>query len=260
MHGIKIAIQLKSLRLPFQRALVAARELGASAVEIDARGDLKPQEISQTGMRQIRKLLEDLELKVCAVGFQTRRGYNVPQDLEQRVEATRQAMQFARSLGASWVVNQVGRIPAESKGQTWDMLVQVLTDLGAHAQRAGAMLAAETGTESGADMRRLLDALPPGSMGVTLDPGNLIINGFSCLDAVRALGADIQHVHAKDGVQDLAQGRGVEVPLGRGAADFHALLGALEEHDYRGYFCIERERAADPLLEVGQAVQYLKSM
>jgi sugar phosphate isomerase/epimerase len=68
------------------------------------------------------------------------------------------------------------------------------------------------------------------------------------------------HVHAKDGVRDLAQGRGVEVPLGRGSVDFPSLLGALEEKGYRGYFTIERENAEDPQAEVGQAVQYLRNL
>ena len=67
-------------------------------------------------------------------------------------------------------------------------------------------------------------------------------------------------VHAKDGVRDLAQGRGLEVPLGRGTVDFPELLGQLEEHNYRGYFTIERERADDPVFEIGQAVSFLRQI
>jgi sugar phosphate isomerase/epimerase len=68
------------------------------------------------------------------------------------------------------------------------------------------------------------------------------------------------HVHARDGVRDFARGRGVEVPLGRGTADFPALLGALEEYNYRGYVTIERENTTDPVTEAANAVKYLKSL
>jgi sugar phosphate isomerase/epimerase len=63
-----------------------------------------------------------------------------------------------------------------------------------------------------------------------------------------------------DGVRDLAQGRGVEVRLGRGSADFPALLGALEERGYRGSICIEREQSENPIPEIGDALEFLRSL
>lgn len=260
MLELKVGIQLASLQLPFRKALHTAAELGADGVEIDARNDLKPHDLSRTGLRQLRKTLDDRNLRVCAVGFQTRRGYEVLEDLDRRVEATKQAMQFAYDLGASVVINQVGQIPTEPGGLQWDLLVQVLTDLGRFGQRVGAMLAVETGAEDATTLRQLLDALPAGSIGINLDPGNLIVNGFSASDAAKQLGEHVMHVHAKDGVRDLAQGRGLETQLGRGAVDFAEILAILEEHEYRGYFTIERQRASDPVLEVGQAVQYLRNL
>jgi sugar phosphate isomerase/epimerase len=257
---LKVGIQLASLRQPFKKALHTAAELGAQGVEIDARNQLKPRELTKTGLRQLRKMLEDRNMKVCAIGFQTRRGYNVPEDLDRRVEATKDAMRLAYDLGANVVINQIGRIPPEASGAEWDLLVQVLTDLGQHAQRIGAFLAAETGAEDAESMRRLLDALPVGSMGINLDPGNVIVNGFSASETTKLLARDVLHVHAKDAVRDLAQGRGLETPLGRGSVDFPEIMGLLEEREYRGYFTIERENASNPVLEVGQAVQYLRNL
>jgi sugar phosphate isomerase/epimerase len=259
--AVRIGVQLASLRLPLKRALPTAAQLGASAVELDARGEIRPAEWTDTAVRQLRKMLGDLNLRVCAVSFQTRRGYDVPEDLERRVDATKSAMQFARRVGAPVVVNQIGRVPEQASGASWNQLMEVLDDLGRFGQRVGATLAAETGSESGPDLARLLAALPSESLvGVSLDPGNLIINGFSALEAVSALGDRVLYVHAKDAVRDLAQGRGLEVPLGRGSADFPAILGALEEFGYQGYFTIEREKCDDPVTEVGQAVQYLKQL
>ena len=260
MPALKIGIQLSSLQLPFKKALHTAAQLGAHAVEIDARGQLNPSQWGRTAARHLRITLEKLDLRVCALGFRTRWGYDVLEGLDRRITATRDAMKLAYELGAAVVVNRVGQIGGQQPGPQWDLLVEVLGDLGNYAQRTGAWLAAETGTESGEDMARLIDALPEGLIGVNLDPGKLIINGFSPSEAVAALGPHILHVHATDGVRDLAQGRGLEVPLGRGSADFPALLGALEDHDYRGYFTIERADADDPVTEIGQALQYLRNL
>lgn len=260
MPALKVAIQLAGLRQPFRKALHTAAELGAGAVEIDARQELQPQQLSGTALREVRNLLDELNLRVSAVGFATRRGYDVAGDLERRVQATKAAMKMAYELGARVVVNQVGRVPSESSGPQWDQLVQVLSDLGNFGHHVGAFLAAQTGSESGPDLERLLTALPAGAIGVDLDPGNLIINGFSATEAAERLGPHVLHVHARDAVRDLARGRGLEVPLGRGTADFPALLGILEEQAYRGYFTVARQNADDPLYEIGSAVKYLRSL
>jgi sugar phosphate isomerase/epimerase len=258
--AIRIAIQLSSLRQPFRKALATAARLGATGVEIDARGELRPQELGRTGVREVRRLLEEHDLRAVAVGFRTRRGYDVPDELDKRVAATKAAMKFAAELGAPTVVNQVGRVPDEPGGANWELLVAALTDLGRHGQHVGATLAAQTGSESGAALSRLVDALPAHSIGVDLDPGSLIIGGFSPLEAVESLGSRIVHVHARDGTRDLARGRGLEAPLGRGSADFPALLGALENYAYRGDFTIAREDAENPEFEIAQAMKYLSQV
>lgn len=260
MPHLKIAVQLSSLRMPLRKALVAAARMGASGVEIDARGELRPQELTQTGLRELRRLLEDHGLRVSAVGFRTRRGYDNPEEIDRRVAATKAAMKFAADLRAPVVVNQVGHVPAEPEGRAWETLRQSLGDLSAYGQHVGAVLAAQTGTEPGADLARLIQALPESGIGVDFDPGNLIINGFSSLEAVEALGAFILHVHARDATRDLARGRGLEVPLGRGTADFPALLGALEDYQYRGFFTIVREASENPEFEIAQAVKYLRNL
>ena len=241
MLEIKVGIHLTSLRMPLLKGLAAAARLGAQGVELDARGELRPAELTQTALRQLRKTLNDFRLRVCAVSYRTRRGYGVLDDLDKRVAGTKEAMRMAQALGASVVVNHVGDVPAKAEGAEWDLLVQVLADLGRHGQQVGAMLAAQTGAVDGADLARLIAALPDGSIGVDLDPGALIVNGYSAQEAVEALGRHVMHVHASDGVRDLARGRGVEVPLGRGSVDWPALLATLEQRGYRGYFTIRRD-------------------
>lgn len=260
MLQVKIGIQLASLKLPFRKALLTAAQLGASAVEIDLRSQLSSEEMTRTGIRHVRKMLEDLNLRVCAAAFPTRRGYDVLEDLDRRVDATKRNLQLAYDLGANVLINSVGRVPADDTAPSWTTLTQSLADIGRFGQRVGATLCAETGSKSGEDLLRLIRALPEGSLGVNLDPGNLIVNGHSPLDSATILGRYVMHMHAKDGVRDLAQGRGVEVPLGRGSCEFPVLLAILEQHEYRGYVTIERQNAADPIGEIAAAVAFLKNL
>ena len=260
MPALKIGIQIASLQQPFRLALASAHRLGAQAVELDARGELRPSQMTETAVRQIRKLLEDYGLRVAAVSFPTRRGYDVAEDIEARIAGTKDAIKLAYQLKSPLVVLQVGVVPPEPEGPQWSQLLEVLSDLGRFSHRAGAMLAAQTGAERGTDLARLIAALPAGSIGVDLDPGNLLVNGFSPAESIDALGSHIVHVHATDAVPDRAGGRGAEVALGRGMADFPSLLGKLEERNYRGYLMVARRASKDPLVEIGAAVEYLRSL
>ncbi len=260
MPELKVAVQLRSFQQPFKKALLTAAEIGAKALQIDARGDLKPNELSDTGVRHLRKTMDDLNLRVASVQFFTRRGYNVLDDLDSRVQATKAAMQFAYRLGSPILINHVGRIPDEPTGTDWELLIQVLTELANHGQKVGAMLAATTGSESPERLESLVHALPEGSLLVDLDPGQLTMNGYPVLDAIKTFGPAIAHVQARDGMFDRAQNRGIAVQLGRGSVDFPALLGALQDQDYRGYFTVQRSLQEDPAEELRLALQYLRNL
>lgn len=257
---LKIGIPLARFGLPFRQAISKAMALGADAVEIDARSEINVLELTQTGIREIRKLLEDHRLRVCAVSFQTRHGYQVRDELSRRVDATKRVMTAAFKLGSSVVVNYVGQVPGSDEDPDWLLLVETLADIGRHGQRVGAMLCARTGAERGEDLARLLKTLPIGSLGVDFDPGALLMNGHSPREALKALGPYVQHVHARDAVRDVSQGRGLETRLGEGAADFPDLLGILEEQQYRGYLTIEQGNARHADVEIGAAVEYLKRL
>lgn len=260
MAPYKISLQLRTLQQPFKKALEIAHRLGVQAIEVDARNEVRPSDLSQTGLRQLRKQLDDFRMTVSSVTFQTRRGYQVETDLEARVEATKAAMDLAYKLGTNLVINQIGEIPADVDSREWSRLLAVLLDLGNYSNKAGAWLCARTGTESGADLKRLLDALPQGALAVALDPAQLVVNKFSPLEVIEQVGASIWHVYAKDAVRDAARGRGMEVPLGRGSVDFPELLAGLEEREYRGYLTVERESTNDPIGEAEQAIKFLQNV
>jgi sugar phosphate isomerase/epimerase len=260
VSALKIGIQTRSLRQPLRRAIETAARLGADGVEIDARTELPPGELSQTGIREFRKLLSDRQLEVAAVSFITRRSYDNRDELERRVVATQNAMRFAQSLGASVLINRVGRIADDAGDLRFAALVEVLSGLGAYGDRVGARLAAQTGENSGPDLARLMSALPDRTVGIDLHPSGLIHHGHDPAEAVAALGDRILHIHACDAVRDLSRGSVIDVELGRGAADMPAILGQLEEFGYRGWVTIECPNAPDPIGQAADAVAFLRSL
>lgn len=246
------------MKMPLRRALETAARIGASAVELDARNEIHPSQLSDTGLRQLRKLLDDVNLKVASLRFQTRRGYDHLENLDRRVEATKGAMQLAYRLGAPVVVNAIGRVPETEEDPRWGSLQSVLQDLGRYGARVGAFLAAETGTEPGETLAKLLDGAVDAFVAVALNPGQLIINRHSVHDAILALKERIQIVCAVDGVLDLAAGRGLSVPLGQGTADFPELIGVLESAQFRGRYVVGRSDST--ILELQQGIEYLKNI
>ena len=260
MLQLKKAVRLESLRQPFKKALITAASLGADGVEINGRTEIRPAEMSRTAVRHLRKMLADLNLQVSAIHYPTRRGFGVEDDLDRRLDATKSAMTMAYDLGCNVVVNKIGRVPEDVDNPSWTTMVQALSDLGNFSQKAGAWLAARTGSESGETLIRLIDALPIHSLVVDFDPGDFLINGFSVTDAMKVLGKHVMSFRARDAVQDLSLGRGIEVQLGRGSVDWPALLGILEENNYSGFLTIERETEENSIEEVGQAIEYLTNL
>lgn len=260
MQNIRLAVHLPSLRLPFKQALHTAARLGAAGVEIDARTTLRPEELTQTGTRHVRKLLEDQNLRVAAMSFPTRHGFHVPEQLERRIEATRRVLQMAQRLGTPWVVVSLGAIPSPDEQASWNLLVEVLGDLARYGDHVGAMLAAETGLDDGSLLAKLVQSLPEGALWVAFNPGALLVHGHDPKKALETLARWVVYLYATDGVRDPNRGRGMAVPLGRGAADFLTLLGILEEHHYKGYATVAREHSDDPESEIAAALQYLKNL
>jgi sugar phosphate isomerase/epimerase len=234
--------------------------LGASAVELDIRDELHPARLSDSGVRELRKLISDFDLQVSAVSFRTRRGYATEDELARRVDATKAAMRMAFALGTETVINHIGQIPTDRESLEYKVLVEVLSDLGRYGHHVGARLAADTGADDGAELASLLEVLPPEALGVNFSPGNLVRNGFSPSEALRRLAPYVVHVHANDAVRDLSRGADSTLPLGQGSADFPALAGILEQHDYRGWFTITCSGSQNPLADMENAIEYLKNL
>ncbi|MEM7455744.1 MAG: sugar phosphate isomerase/epimerase family protein [Planctomycetota bacterium] len=261
MLQLKKGIRLETLQQPLKQSLVTAARIGADGVEINARTQLRPAEMSRTGIRHLLKMMEDLNLKVAALHYPTRRGYENAGELERRIEGTKAALSLAYDLGATSVVNHIGLVPEDQESVAWKTMHQALTDIAVHSQKCGAWLTAETGSQPAERLAQIIGALPLMAIGVDFDPGNILINGFSPDESMKLLAEHVMGFRVRDAVRDLAQGRGLEVQLGRGSIDWPSLLGQLEQKNYAGYMTIDRTAGADEVVaQSAESMEYLTNL
>ena len=260
MDTSRISVPAALLAKDLRRALRVAHDLGVHGVELDARHGLDPAEMTQTGLRQIRKWLGDEGVVISAISFRTRGGYGDPDRLEGRIAATKAALKLAHDLGAGLVLNHIGDIPAEQAGPQWQLLVDVLTDLANFGEHVGATLCAEAGRAAPADLARLIAALPAGGLLCDLVTGALVVHGHDPVTAVDVLGHHVASVHATDAVAGAFAGRGRAVVLGTGQVDFPAVFAALEERSYRGWIGIEPVDERNAQEELAEAVTHLAAL
>jgi sugar phosphate isomerase/epimerase len=97
---------------------------------------------------------------------------------------------------------------------------------------------------------------------VNFDPGNLILYGSGDpVAALRALTPRVLQVHIKDALPAIEEGSwGTEVPVGEGAVDWAAVLGALRGCPQVTTLVIERESGSDRLGDITRARAFLETV
>ena len=140
------------------------------------------------------------------------------------------------------------------RGRAWAAMVDAIRRAAAIADDHGLRPAfhphAGSFVEFEDEIERLLDA---GAVGLCLDTGHAAYVGIGPERAVVAYASRLIHVHLKDVRRDVvarrldfwsAIGAGVFCPLGEGAVDLPAVVGALDAVGYHGYATIEQDRVA----------------
>jgi sugar phosphate isomerase/epimerase len=258
MKHMTVGVRLESLGLPLRKALAEASRVGAAGVQVDAAGDLGPDQLSQTGRREFRNMLRAYDLELTAIGCPLRRGLDTAEEQDARLEYVRKVMTLAFDLGPRVVVIQAGQVPAKEEEPAARRLREGLLNLGRHGDRTGVTLALETGLESGETLAAYLKTFDTGGLAVNFDPANLLLHNFDPVRSVRDLTGRIVHAHARDCRRGSASRAAQEVPLGHGDIDWLGLTEALREAEYRGWLVVEREEGSDRLGDVERGVAFLK--
>ena len=161
----------------------------------------------------------------------------------QRLQELKRGAEFTAWLGVSNAITHVGFLPVDPKHPDYLGAVEALKELADHCGERGLYFCFETGQETPVVLRRCMQDIGRGNLGVNLDPANLLMYGNgNPLDALDLLGPYIHDVHAKDGdYPNNGRELGPEKVLGQGRVNFPALVAKLKSFGYAGPLTIERE-------------------
>ncbi len=256
----RYSMSTSSLNLPLRAALkVAAQVPGVQGVRIDARTELRPAEMSETGKRELLHFLKEHGLQLSSLSFFTRHAYYDETDLDRRIAATREAMELAALLKVPYLSVRVGRIPAEEESRNWQMLCEVMNDLARHGNHIGVTLAIVAGTEPTERVNQFLEEIRTGPLAIDFDPARQLVEGESISTRLRGLHRHVKEFTARDAVRDFSGGS-EETSLGRGEVVWDELLATLVEIDYRGWITLQRTGGEHRQQELERSARYLQNI
>ena len=259
MEPLRRAVACHCLPQPIRRAIRAAVELQATGIQFNARQELRPADLSDSGRRQLRHDLEMDGLTISSLAFPTRRSLHDPEQLEARLSGLKQTLDFAYQLRVPIVVARVGAIPADKDSDDYKLLVDTLNEVARHGNRVGATLAITPTRDSASDLKELISKITDGPVGINFDPAVFAMCGRDAIAAYREMHPYVLHVTARDGVRDI-DGSGQEVVLGRGDVDWPELIALLTEADYHGWVTVDRTSGADEFQDAARALTYLRTV
>jgi len=171
----------------------------------------------------------------------------------------RKLVPVAEALGVKLISFHAGFLPEEPTDPSFDKLVGRLTRIADLFGDAGMDLAFETGQEDAHTLAGFLDRLDKPNVGANFDPANMILYAKGDpVESVKVLMPRVMQIHVKDATPTDTPGEwGSEVPVGTGAVDWAAFLGALEAGGFGGHMCIEREAGGDRIGDIRAAKDFV---
>jgi sugar phosphate isomerase/epimerase len=254
-----MAVATRAFQEPLKPSIVTASQMGAQGVAFDLRNEVRPGELSESGRKQLLHSLEEMNLVVASTMFPTRRAFYDLEELDARLAATRQAMEFTFQLKTSVMTLRVGRIPENAESEEYQILRQVLNDLARHGNRVGVTLALTPTRDEPARLLALLKEITQGPVGLNFDPGAFAMSGQNPSSALEELQALLTHVLVRDGIRDM-DGSGLEVPVGRGEVEWEEILALLDEAEYKQWLTVDRTQGTDRQGDIERAMQYLRNV
>lgn len=169
----------------------------------------------------------------------------------KRFEELKRGADFAEKIEVKNVVTHVGFIPENPMTYEYNSLVSLLRCLANYLKEKGQNFLFETGQETPVTLRRTIEDVGTGNLGINLDPANLIMYGkANPVDALEVFGEFVRDIHGKDGCYPTdGKNLGKEMPLGEGKVNYPAFVSKLKEIGYDGPITIEREIDGDEQLK-----------
>ena len=174
---------------------------------------------------------------------------------EQNWENIGQTANLAVNMGLRLVTFHAGFLPHEESDSEFQKVLGRIAQIADLFAARGLDLGFETGQEEGRTLCVFLEKLNRKNVGVNFDPANMILYGMgNPLEALRELGPWLKQVHIKDANKTKTPGTwGEEVPAGTGQVNWKEFFATLNELNFRGWCCIEREAGTQRVEDIKAA-------
>ena len=255
-------MNLEDLRQPTKAALRIAAELAFRRLELPAaRGELAPENLSQSGRRHLLRLVESYGLKIASLSVDVP-GLRLtdPRTADERIARTCAALELAADLKVPVVTASVEALTDSKSGDPSAATIEALRKIGENADGRGVRYALRPTVDSHDHVGRLLKALACPALGVGLDPGALVMHGVNPLGRIEQVAGHVALLHARDATAGSPDVPGLEARLTEGDVDFVGLLGVLEAADYAGPFIVRRWQSAMPMEELQDARRRMQEL
>ena len=183
---------------------------------------------------------------------------------ERRVRELVEAAPICDKLGVKNIIYHSGFIPENPLCELYHEIIACLRYVCKIYKKLGIYFCFETGQETPVTLLRVIDDVGTGNLGINFDTANLLLYGkANPVDALDIIGKYVRCIHAKDGEYP-TNGRelGLEKPIGKGRANFPAIISKLKDLSYDGSIIIEREIAegADRDRDILESKTYLEQL
>lgn len=181
----------------------------------------------------------------------------------KRCEELKRGSDFAKKIGVTDIVTHMGFLPENPSTTEYSSLVEAIKDVALYAKNNGQRFLFETGQETPVTLKRTIEDVGTGNLGINLDPANLIMYGkANPIDALDVFGEYVCGVHGKDGMYPTdGHHLGKEVKLGDGKVNYPAFIKALKKVGYDGAITIEREISGEEQIrDIEFAKKYLEEL
>jgi sugar phosphate isomerase/epimerase len=240
---------------PWTRILEQAAALGYAAIElrgIEGEMDLtKRPELTGSRVSDTMKSLEALDLTISDLGASARMHETDPAVRAAQLDEGRRFIDLAARLKVPYVRVFGDRVPpGDTKAATMPRVVDGLRTLGEHAKGSGVSVIIESHGDftDSPTLLEILEAAAMPNVALLWDAHHTFVAGKEDPALTfKMLGPYVRHTHLKD---SKPEGTGVRYVLtGSGTVPVKETVGVLARNGYRGYYCLEWEKAWHPEIE-----------
>jgi sugar phosphate isomerase/epimerase len=239
---------------PIGQALAELGRVGYDGVEVCLEHpDCRPETLTEADAEGLLRLCVEAGLEVASVSYHA--DFEPP---DERRENTIRAIELVRPFGTEVLIINGRRCETGRESEAREELARLLEALLPRAEslQVGIAIEPEPGLAVGSseEMRQLIERTASPHLGANLDVGHAFLTDRDVCESIRALRSSLFHTH----IEGMPRGEHKHLLPGEGDLDLPAVIQALSDIGYRGYFTVDLFAIADDPL--GWAERALAAM